>query len=144
MATHGRVTERDPWTSVAEAAVCAVLGAGGHAPCGVTVRDVHVAPHLRWASFDHTPSGDVLWAAQLDGSAPAGSQAVSTDLGDVGVWWHPNDPALPSLRDAVTEGGLTAVAAALASEIDPQVVHVVSLQPLEHAVVRVGRPGHAV
>lgn len=144
VAAQDAKTDSAPWFSAAASAVRTALGSDGRPADGIALRDVHLGPRVRWASFDHEPSGDVIWAAQVDGAAPGGSVSIGTDVGDIGVWRYPNDPALPGLRDAVTEGGLTDVIAAVAPTVDTHVVHVVSLAPLQRAVVRVGQPGQAV
>jgi len=133
-----------PWKSVAHEAARAALRSAGEADGLLRLRQDRHEGDRRWAAFDVPVTGDVVWVAQVDGTAPPGSFAVMTHVGEVGVWRHPNDPALPGLPIAVTPGGTGAVVAAVAPDVDPTTVEVVALHPLERAVIRVGAPGNAV
>jgi tRNA A-37 threonylcarbamoyl transferase component Bud32 len=105
---------------------------------------VHHDPPRTWASFDVPDSLDVFWVAQVDGEAPEGSHVVPTEFGDMGLWRHPNDPALPGLRTVVTPGALADVLRHIAPDVDVEVVEIVTLEPLQRATVRVGDVGRAV
>ena len=68
----------------------------------VTAR--HSAGSVRWIRLDDVDESVTMWAAQVDGRAPVGSHIIATAVGEVGVWRHPNDPALPGLRTALDPG----------------------------------------
>ena len=134
----------EAWISAAHEAAQTALRHVGVNAGGLVERDAHTDPTHPWASFETPNSSDVLWVAQIDGSAPEGTLAVSTEVGEMGVWRHPNDPALPGLRTAVTPGGLTSTLNSIAPTVDSQIVEMITLQPLQRATVRVGRPDDVV
>ena len=144
MALGEEKTNAIPWKSAAHAAVVAALQASGHGGDTVRWRDGLATEGRWWASFEVLDAADVVWAAQVDGVAPPNSFAVTTDWGEVGMWRHPNDPTLPGLALAAVPGGLRPLLADAAPGVDPDLVHIVALQPLQRAVVRVGGEGPAV
>ena len=132
------------WIFAAREAVAAAVRSADGVEVELLVRHLHHSPSRPWASFDVPNSPDVFWVAQVDGEAPEGSHVVATRLGDMGVWRHPNDPALPGLRTAVIPGALADVLADVAPDVDPSVVDVVTVEPLQRATIRVGHAGRAV
>ncbi len=134
----------EDWISVARGAVAAAIRSADGGEMEPILRHAHHNSLRKWASFDVQNSPDVFWVAQEDGAAPEGSHVVSTELGDMGVWRHPNDPALPGLRTAVTPGALADVLCDITPDVDPYVVDVVTIEPLQRATVRVGHVGRAV
>ena len=136
-------TNPTPWKLTAETAAVQALRRLGVDESTVTWRDGHLGD-APCAAFDVPATGAVMWVAQVDGTAPEGSWVVATEWGEVGVWWHPHDPALPGLAAAATIGGLRSWLATVAPQVDADQVHLIALQPLHRAVVRVGEPGRAV
>ena len=134
----------EAWISAAHEAAQTALRHVGMNVGGLVERDVHTDPTHPWASFEAVGSTDVLWVAQVEGRAPEGTLPVSTEVGEMGVWRHPNDPALPGLRVAVTPGALDSILAEIVPTVDSQVVEMITLQPLQRATVRVGRPDDVV
>lgn len=133
----------ETWISSALEAARTALRRSGHASAEPVWRDGRFDLAHPWASFAIADSNDVLWVAQVHGTAPHGAFVVETSLGDMGVWRHPNDPALPGLAAAVTPGRLSMLSS-VASHVDPRLVEVVTLQPLQRATVRIGSPNDAV
>lgn len=138
----------EAWISAAHEAVRTALRHVnqnlGESTAEPVLRDAHTDAARPWASFESVGSTDVVWVAQMDGSAPEGTLAVSTEFGEMGVWRHPNDPALPGLRMAVTPGALDSILAEIVPTVDAQVVEMITNQPLQRATVRIGRPDDAV
>ena len=134
----------EAWISAAHEAARTALHATGELGADPVRRNVHPDPQYPWASFEVHGTGDVLWVAQIDGSAPEGTFVATTEVGDMGVWRHPNDPALPGLRTAVTSGALDSILAAIVPTVDTDVVDMITLQPLQRATLRIGRPDDAV
>jgi hypothetical protein len=134
----------EQWIFVARGAVAAAVRSVDGTDAEPLLRHVRHDPPRTWASFDVLDSVDVFWVAQVDGEAPEGSHVVPTELGDMGVWRHPNDPALPGLRTAVTPSALADVLRHIAPDVDVEVVEIVTLEPLQRATVRVGDVGRAV
>jgi len=143
VAGAGTKTNAAPWKSTAlHAAQTALRSVGEH----------HVELRWRqgrldedpWAAFDAPTTGDVIWVAQVDGTSPPGTLAGPTEFGDMGVWRHPNDPALPGLPAAVTPNGVQGLITPVAPDVDTMLVEVVAIHPLERAVIRVGHQGQAV
>ena len=134
----------EAWISVARRAVSDAVRLTDGADVEAILRHAQRDSRHRWASFQVLDSPDVFWVAQVDGKAPSGSYVVHTEHGDLGVWRHPNDPALPGLRVAVTPGALRLTLTSIAPGVDSDVVDVVTLEPLQRATVRIGGVGHAV
>lgn len=137
-------TNAIPWKSAARVAVSMALGRSGSDDDVLRWRDGRRSEGCWWASFAVVGSGDVVWAAQVDDAAPRNAHVVATPWGEVGVWRHPNDPALPGLSVAAARGGLRPWFAGVAPQVDADVVDIVTLKPLQCAAVRVGEPGAAV
>lgn len=144
VAARHQKTNATPWKFGALSAARHALSLSGHDGATVTWRDGRVDDVLAWASFDVHETGEVVMVAQIERGAPAGSLVVDTAWGDMGVWRYPNDPALPGLPAAATPGGLRAELARVAPQVDADLVHMVALQPLQRAVVRVGDGDHCV
>jgi tRNA A-37 threonylcarbamoyl transferase component Bud32 len=134
----------EDWISAARRAVSDAVRSIDGTDVEVILHHARLGSRHPWASFEVRNSGDVFWVAQMNGEAPAGTHVVPTELGAMGVWRHPNDPTLPRLRSAVTPGALADLLRDIAPDVDPQVVDVVTLEPLQRATVRVGHIGQAV
>lgn len=134
----------ETWISAARDAARMALLSGGASAVEPALRDSHTDPTHPWASFETPSSDDVIWVAQVDGAAPAGTLVVTSEFGDLGVWRHPNDPDLPGLRIAVTPGGLASILNTIAPSVDAHLVEMITLQPLQRATLRIGRPRNEV
>lgn len=143
-AHRGADVNADAWISAARDAARKAVRHSGEPATELVLRDAHTGPTHPWASFERPGSDDVIWVAQVDGAAPAGTLVVISEFGDLGVWRHPNDPALPGLRTAVTPGGLAPILKPVAPDVDPHVVEMITLQPLQRATLRIGRPRNEV
>ena len=143
-AHRGPEVNAEAWISAAHEAVRTALRHVDESTAEPVLRDAHTDAAHPWASFEVVGSTDVVWVAQIDGSAPGGTHVVASEFGELGVWRHPNDPALPGLRTAVTPGGLTSILNSIAPTVDSQVVEMITLQPLQRATVRIGWPDDAV
>lgn len=143
-AHHEANVNAEDWISLARRALVSAVSATDHVATAPILRHRYRDSQRAWASFGVPRSSDVFWVAQVDGEAPSGSYVVHTEHGDWGVWRHPNDPALPGLRDAVTPGALRQTLASIAPEVDSDAVDIVTLEPLQRATVRVGEVGNAV
>ncbi len=134
----------EAWISVARRAVSDTVRSTDGAEVKAILRHARLDSRHPWASFEVLDSPDVFWVGQVDGEAPEGSHVVPTQLGDMGVWRHPNDPALPGLRIAVAPGALRQTLTSIAPGVDADSVDIVTLEPLQRATVRIGDVGRAV
>lgn len=146
MSEPNRENTAAAWEAAARAAARQALEAHGATVAVVQRRDASFDGVERWMSFEVADSDEVIWVAQIERSAPAGTAVVDTPLGEMGVWRYPNDPVLPGLRDAVAPDGLHRVLGTMLRSrgIDTNAVVVVALRPLQRAVIRIGDPGRCV
>lgn len=78
------------------------------------------------------------------GRVPSGATVVSSDLGSVGVWRVPYDPALPGMPAAVNHDQVGKLLVSLGSDPGPVSLRLRAYRPQRRAVVQVLGENHSI